>query len=271
MAVFCSRVSSVYNVHFSLSSDQGSNWTIAKNIFNTVYNCYEPVVAFDHQGAGVVAWREYRAKDQANIYLTRSTDGGSSWHTPVNGSRLTNSDLPCVTFNKEGRLWLVFQEYSKNCDVYINYSSDGGNGWATPLRISGLGGLNTDPRLAVSEEDDVYVVWKNDSPINKSDINFLHAVGADAGSSEQNISNSADRWSTSPDIYVDGAGNINVVYVEDGKIYYIRSTDKGKSRSAKNRLDSRGSAGFPRISARDGGYIDVAFVASSLFYCGSTR
>jgi len=271
MAVFCSPVSSVYNVHFRISSDEGSNWTIAKNISNTSYNCYSPVVAFDHQGACAVAWREYQSKDQGSIYLTRSADEGSSWHDPVNASRLINSDLPAIAFNKEGHLWLVFQEYSKTCDIYINHSSDGGKSWGSALKLSRLNGLNTDSRLAVSEANDVYVVWKNDNPGQKTDIIFLHSSGGATWSAEQNLSQSADNWSSSPDIYVDGAGNINVVYVEDGKIYFIRSTDKGENWSAKNRLDSGGSAGLPRISARNGGYIDITFVASSLFYCGSIR
>ncbi len=271
MAVFCTPVSSAYNVHFRLSSDEGSNWTIAKNISNTTFNCYDPVVAFDRQGACVVAWREYQSKNQGSIYLTRSADGGSSWHDPVNASRLTNSDLPAIAFNKEGHLWLVFQEYSATSDIYINHSSDGGKSWNNARKLSRLNGLNTDSRLAVSEVDDVYVVWKNDNPGKKTDIHFLHSAAGATWSTEQNLSNSADKWSNSPDIYVDRAGNVNVVYVEDGKIYYIRSTDKGISWSAKNRLDTGGSAGFPRISAKNGGYIDITFVASSLFYCGSIR
>lgn len=271
MAVFCSRVSGVYNVHFALSDDEGSNWTIAKNISNTVYHCSDPVVAFDRQGGGVVAWREYLSKDRADIYLTRSADGGSSWYTPVNGSKKTHSDLPSIVFNKTGSLWLVFQEYSQDSQVYINYSAGGGNGWSSPLRLSTLGGLSTHPRVAVSEEDDVYVVWQYESPSKKSDIYFIHAVGEDAWSNGMNLSNSAGLWSRWPDIYVDMAGNINVAYEENGKIYYIRSIDKGKTWSIRNRLDNTGSAGFPRLTARNGGHVDLAWVASSLYYCGSNR
>jgi hypothetical protein len=115
------------------------------------------------------------------------------------------------------------------------------------------------------------VVWQYEDPSNKSDIYFIHASGKDAWTNGINLSNSADRWSRSPDIYVDEAGNINVVYEENGKIYYKRSTDKGLSWSEKNRLDSGGEARFPRICAKNGGYIDMVYVATVLYYCGSNR
>src|ERR1700680_1223158 len=105
------------------------------------------------------------------------------------------------------------------------------------------------------------------------------AAQAQVFSTPKNVSNNSD-YSLAPQIAVDAAGNINVVWEDDtatnSNILFSRSTDGGVTFSTpKNVSSSTGFSSNPRISVDSQGAIDVVWVDNTpgnqdIFFSRST-
>lgn len=99
-----------------------------------------------------VVWADYRNGD-ADVLLTRSTDSGESWQTPirVNDVAANHQIFPAITVF-EGRVDVVFYD-SRNdpdgrlLDVYYAQSNDGGQTFLPNVRVTDT---PFDPNLGIS-------------------------------------------------------------------------------------------------------------------------
>jgi len=114
-----------------------------------------------------------------SVYLIRSSDGGTTWSTPVRINQGTFADgkeayFPWISCDPEtGVLTAVFYDdrnvSSTQCEVYSAYSVDGGLTWTdfvvsdvafTPAPISGLASLYMGDYLGItSKGGKVYPCW----------------------------------------------------------------------------------------------------------------
>ena len=104
---------------------------------------------------------------QTDLLFTRSTDGGTTWSTPVriNDDTLNNRRdqfHPWLTIDKDGWLhacWLDRRLDPANMmmDCYYSYSTDGGATWAQNRRVSTV---SCDPRLFDGEDER----WQPETP-----------------------------------------------------------------------------------------------------------
>lgn len=102
-------------------------------------------MARSHDGTLYVAWHDARNGD-ADVFVRRSTDGGSSWSTPrqVNDDApdsLTDQYHPVVSVAPSGRLDVAFYDrrHDRNNvynDVYYAYSLDQGATFSANLRLN---------------------------------------------------------------------------------------------------------------------------------------
>lgn len=128
-------------------ADQPGGWTI--NIPGIMRCNGMPVTMCDlsdgpHRGTVYVNWADQRnGEDDTDIYVAKSTDGGSNWSEPT---RVNDDDagsqqfLTWMTIDQTtGYLYCIFYDRRDhndlNTDVVLAYSRDGGETW-TNVKIS---------------------------------------------------------------------------------------------------------------------------------------
>lgn len=146
-------------VSFNRSTNGGQNWGTRINL---------PIGSARGQGVNIqtgplgevyVAWAHYPGTTaEQGIGFARSTDGGSTFNTPVvafpiSGIRLSNGALPeyggtrVASFPsvavdrsngpRRGWIYIVYPDRSTgDADVYVNVSTDGGNTWGAKIRVN---------------------------------------------------------------------------------------------------------------------------------------
>jgi hypothetical protein len=120
------------------SDDSGISWYGPVNISQTPSNWSEySQMAVDNAGNINVVWQEYTAMPNIEIGFSRSTDGGSTWTSPVYISDLTELGGPRVSVDEAGNIYVIWKEMI-NSDYRLRFSrsTDGGGTWSTPETIS---------------------------------------------------------------------------------------------------------------------------------------
>jgi hypothetical protein len=100
------------------------------------------------------------------IYYKRSTNGGTSWTT----TRLTYSSglsrFPKIAADLNNRIHVVWYDRTPgNDEIFHKRSTDGGTTWTTK-RISYNSGYSQLPAMATDSNDQLYVIWEDDTPGN---------------------------------------------------------------------------------------------------------
>jgi len=127
------------------------------------------------------------------VYYARSTDGGSSFTTPVSvssglsyyvlttdlsGSSFSTLDLeidsggnPRVTY-----AFVTTADHSADRNIYFNYSTDGGDAWETPISVNdvstvGRGGeASAFPRMVIDDRDRIFIAYERGTNAAAGDI-----------------------------------------------------------------------------------------------------
>ena len=115
---------------------------------------------------------------KADIYVSCSHDGGTSWDAAVrlnsNTPGLSHSLAPAIAMDEQGRVVVIWQDLRAiRPDIYGNYSLDGGRSWlAEDIRISrDMGRRHAQfPSLSSDGQGRFVMVWQDadsDNPINR--------------------------------------------------------------------------------------------------------
>jgi Neuraminidase (sialidase) len=156
-----------------------------------------------------------------------------------------------------GNIYAVWEDdTATNSNILFSRSTDGGATFSAPLNVSGSSASSSNPLISVDRLGAINVVWVSDAPGN-NDVFFSRSTdGGATFSAPLNLSNDpAD--SLSPQLAVDGSGNINVVWESDNikfGVLFSHSTDGGATFSAPVDLatNTGGSFGAQLVLAADG-------------------
>ena len=159
----------------SRSMDEGSTWTTPISICSdpSIENQIEPDLAIDAQGRLVLVWRGYAPPDFSG-YLSRSIDGGASWSAPVAIPALGHSFT--VAVDGFGGIYVAWTDsVSWPSPVMVSRTPDGGATWSPAIYVKLIGADQLLPRLAVSTDDTVHIVWESYEP-GLSDIYYSRST-----------------------------------------------------------------------------------------------
>lgn len=215
-------------VYVSVSHDGGATWSLQRPIDNTNSKFGYSLTsggAIDSQGTVYFAWEGYlqngKAASAANLYLTRSTDGGATWSTSL--VAFSEAILPCdcggwnywgpqmaLAVDRRDRVYVLYNATSTPSGVgrmLFTRSDDRGATWSAPTDVSLApgGSNNVFPAMAATADGDVRIAWMDDRN------------GRDVGGDDPNA-----RWNT----------------------WYRTSTDGGATWSPETRL-SQYVVGYP--------------------------
>lgn len=161
-------------------------------------------------------------------------------------NNIDSSTVPQTAVDSSGNIFVVWEDdTSKN--ILFSRSLDGGATFSAPISLSNPKSIPTGPRIAVDAHNGINVVW-TDSPSVNLDVFFARSTdGGATFSSPVNVSHSsASNAPGSPQLAADSAGDIFVVWEDDGVlgILFSRSVDGGTTFSAPIMVSTNTTGSF---------------------------
>ncbi len=102
----------------------------------TVSNDWEP----ENVASGTNAVMTFHSLANQGVYITSTTNGGSSWSTPVQiPSQAKGTSAYAHIFTSDGvNDWVMWGQVKSGSvwNAYVWYSGNSGSSWSTPLDIS---------------------------------------------------------------------------------------------------------------------------------------
>lgn len=252
-------INSTGDILFRRSPDSGANWGAIQNFSIRPRDSFQPRLAANGNSVYVV-WQEFTPDTGSyEVYLRRSTDGGSTFDPPVNLSAgvgsLSNPAFGVPDIAVAGsNIYIVWAHQLGGLSVFFRRSTDAGLTWSDIFQVTPAFGDNLVPRV-VSSGDNVVVAWRRSPGSGPHDI--LVRQSADAGvdwSTAQNLS-SGGLGAGNHDLVAEGSNVF--VFWEDGNrsVLYRRSTDGGATFESAldltGELTTDGLLIFPRAAIGD--------------------
>lgn len=232
-----------------------------------------------------ISWTSFSL---GGIRLTKSTNGGANWLTPVAVSATTGdvqgSHL-CVSRN--GQINVVWLQFSTNGVVRFDRSTDGGTTFGTDVSVasgtfpSGLpNDVNTFPNIAVDNSSGprsgwLYIAFADN---RNGDCDVFLCKSTDNGSTwsppfrvnNDPINNGKIQYW--PAIEVSTNGNLAIIYMDTRntanntiiEAYIARSYDGGSSFTNELISTEPSPTGIPGSNVRFGDYIDIDYVGTNV-------
>jgi Neuraminidase (sialidase) len=180
---FATHAEKDVRVMLAVSRDQGTTWSLPRQLNASPGVGYEPQIAGDGAGHLYVTWYELRPSSEAqksdfkikvpapqmfDVYFTASDDDGASWRAPV---RLNPRETPSmalrpqIAYGGEGYVYVLWQESEPGQPLGVHFAVSPDHGKTWPVRGMKIDRGNrgtTTPRLVADRSGHVYAAW-NDS------------------------------------------------------------------------------------------------------------
>jgi hypothetical protein len=292
------------DIFFTSLANGTSSWTAPVNVSGGLGiasggSAPVPRIAVDPGGGVDLVWGQNAA------YFARSTNGGNSFTTttpPLTSSPMAK-ESPRMAINSQGHVFVVWENAdpnfpTSNCPkIVFARSTDGGVSFkdysvADDLTVNGqkVTGCTSDVQIAVGASNTIWLIWANENP-NIQDLVITYAIDQDPFSTDSSFpeayfDNLSSTASHTPQMAIDGSGNISVVWIGDDHlndpthevVYFDRSTDpqrRGTFCGGANNptcasppvltTPPTGSLqpGFPQVAAEPSRAIDVIWQQAS--------
>jgi hypothetical protein len=177
------RMNGQNDIWYVRSTDRGNTWTMPKSIMDPDDSATYPQdfcnIACDSSDNLYVAYLDFRGvvrgvQENAQLYLTRSLDGGATWTEPVVANKFKNGiggTCECckldIAVTRSGAVDIAFRSNIDNKrDVWLARSSDRGVTFDSTIRIqTGTwtvpGCPTTGPSIGLDAKDNLYFAWRD--------------------------------------------------------------------------------------------------------------
>jgi len=254
------------SLRLAKSADDGKTWTppvtIASDSAFGTRNFHALHVGSD--GALYVAWLE-STQGKSKTFLTRSTDEGTTWVTPVLAD--TTQSCPCcrtaIATARDGTLYLAWRTvFPGNVrEVVVARSDDHGVTWKTPVRVQKDnwvfdGCPHAGPSMQVDSAGTVHIAWWSGK---EGAAGTFYARSTDKGGTfDEPVALGTAEFSAPAHVQLAlGAQGTVVAVWDDGtvktpKVVMRVSHDNGSSFSPPTLVSTEGRAAtFPVLALRD--------------------
>jgi hypothetical protein len=224
-------------VYYSKSTNGGTSFSTPVNISSTSsFTSAEPVVfvANDQSSNVHVVWEEYNRSDDAEgaeIMYSRSTNGGTSFSTPVNISNLTGASVSPSIFvgsaTEGGNVHIAWTECAdSNCEIYYAKSSNAGSSFGSSVNITN-NDIDNDQAVIAADSGGIHLAWQG----NTQAYYGRSTNGGTSFSAPQRLTSTTDQVEIEPAIIIDGGARLHIAWqnhaFSGGDVYSVRSTDGG--------------------------------------------
>jgi len=146
-------------VLFTRSTDGGLTWLEPKSVSeqHPPNGLFPPALVIDTGGRTYIAW----SVPNSLSYITRSTDGGATFTSPLPISAGQPTLNPNLAVDRAGTLYAVWSDGSSGIlQVVFAWSKDRGETFSPPVNISRSGRiLSLEPRIAVDPNGMIWMAW----------------------------------------------------------------------------------------------------------------
>ncbi|MGI0027675.1 MAG: hypothetical protein ACREAD_07530, partial [Nitrosopumilaceae archaeon] len=212
-----------------------------------------------------VVWND-NSTGKYGILITKSTDGGMTFGTPVDISRNIGSSGSPQFAVSGNDVYVVWQaKTTGKYQIIFAKSTDGGTTFSTPANISTNSGDSSYPKIAASGNN-VYITWSLTTTNKDYDTYFTKSADKGATFSVPvNISNNLGD-SGVPQIAASG-NDVYVTWENNGlgnfEVFVVKSTDNGNTlASPVNISKDTTPSGAPQIAA-SGNNVYVSWMDST--------
>lgn len=226
------------NVRFSKSNDGGSSFLPSVVVDSGVVFDLSSTVKVSSNGDNVfVSWislyGDSMTTDSAKVYLSRSTDGGSSFLSPQHIGAISDIMQFDYSFDISSggdTIIFVWEDHSVNTPrLFISASFDSGSTFSSPVNVDTSMSEHKQPSLSLFE-DSVYVVYTDDRNSNY-DIIMASSLVSNLFSFSYRFVDNHSSQQEEPSITLDTLGNIYVSYRSNecgiGTMTYIAASRNG--------------------------------------------
>lgn len=228
-----------------------------------------------------ISWTRFSSI--TGIKLTKSTNGGTNWSTPVAVSDVTNGvQGSYISTSPNGQVNVVWLGFSSDGDIMYDRSTDGGVTFGTDKTLTsgtfpqGLpNDVNTFPTIASDQNGILYVAFADN---RNGDCDVFFTKSTDAGdnwSAPMRVNNDSvsngkiQYW---PCITINESGRIAILFMDtrntpDNSIieaFVARSTDGGVTFSNELVSSDQSPTNIPGSNVRFGDYIDVDYIGANI-------
>jgi hypothetical protein len=213
-------------IYHMRSLNGGATWSAAKRLtWTSGESAYS---AMDATNGVHVVWGDDTPGNH-EIYYRRTTDGGITWGAV---KRLTwTSDpafYPAVAVDSGSAIHVTWSESpGALSEILYKRSTNGGVTWNAVKRLTWTSGYSRGPAVAVDANDDVHIVWDDDTPGNKEVYYRQSPAGGTTWGAVKRLTWTAGD-SSSAAMAVDSSHTIHIVWHDDTpgnfEIYYKRGT-----------------------------------------------
>jgi hypothetical protein len=155
-----------FDILLKKSTDGGNTFSDKPiNLSKNKGNSSDPEVFSDEKNDIFVVWDD-DSPGNADIFFTKSTDGGETFSKPVNLSNNTRGSFdPALTISKN-HIFVAWDDDSPgNADILFTKSTDRGNSFSIkPINLSENVGRSLYPDVAISRSNNSYIIWSDDTP-----------------------------------------------------------------------------------------------------------
>jgi len=207
-----------YEIYYKKSTNGGNNWSATTRITWNPAISYLPDIAVDSGNNPAIVWWDGLSGNY-EVYLKRSSDGGTNWE-PLR--RLTwgtdSSTNPVIAISSNNHIHVAWEGIANyKLEIFYKKSTNGGVAWSARQRITWNSGDSEYPNIDVDSNNNPHVVWEDDSyPY----FMILHKQSNDGGSTWGVLDRLTWVSSRYPDITVDPNNYLHVVWASGGEIYY---------------------------------------------------
>lgn len=219
------------DVFFSKSTDGGNTFGNSTNLSSAVSG-QSGYAAFTQKGQDVYVVWQTSLSGTASVFLSKSSDGGSSFEKPVMVSNTTKlAAFPQIAIS-DNHVYFTWIEKSDNNSTNIVFakSDDKASSIGTPLYLTHNLGISGIPKL-LATGNQVYLAWEDNS---KGNFDVFISKSDDYGASfHPPVDMSVNTGqSGAPQIAVSG-DNVYAVWMDNTSghydILFTKSSDGGKS------------------------------------------
>jgi S1-C subfamily serine protease len=234
-----------YDIFFIRSTDYGNTFSKPVNLSDNPGVSYFPKLATDGNNGIYIVWTD-NSLGNYNIEFTKSIDGGATFNRPIILSNDTRgvSNFPNMAISGNNNVYITWSHknntdfdpsnttnQTQTYDVFLTKSKDGGNTFSKPVNLSSDPSNSQSPAVAVSQNNNVYVVW-TDNSIGTYEIFLTKSKDGGNTFSKVIVISSNVARSISPSISTYG-NNIYIVWSDNtfgnSEIVFTQSTDNGST------------------------------------------
>jgi len=244
------------------------------------YTSYSPSLAVGSDGTVYLAFAgSGGSTTQADIFFTKSVDGGRTWIAPVkvnNDAGGAQQSDPSLALDHNDFIYIVWTDpRGGNNDVYFSKSTDGGLSFSSNVRVNDVTtSFQMDADVVVDPTDPnlIHVVWMDERNQFTTWEDIYYANSTDGGLSfnpNRRVNNDATGAEQgSPAVAVASDRSVYVVWSDPrngargSDIYFSKSMDLGNSWTPNSIVnDDTGNAAqsVPTIAVDSAGAIYVAW------------